>query len=75
MREKLRLMKMYWQRKLPTEAHKEKWRDFEKILNIRANCGLLIFVITNAQQFIQNNWQTTKSLKFLEGDKSEKIDS
>ena len=66
-------MEMYWQRKLPTEAHKEKWRDFEKILNIRANCGLLIFFFTNSLQFIQNNWHAAKSLKYLESDKSEPI--
>ena len=43
----IRLIVKYWQRKMPTTVHREKWLEFEALLNWRANIGLIVNVVHN----------------------------
>lgn len=54
-------VKDLWQRKLPTESHRKIWKDFETILNMRANIcqvGLALMQIVwhaNGNSRVQNS--------------------
>ena len=50
---------------MPTEMHKEKWRDFEQKLNFRANFAMVINVITNLMWFIFNKSRVKMSQEFI----------
>ena len=67
---------MYWQRKLPTAGHLEKWKDWEKILNIRANLALVILFTISVLNVNEPLGQghITLSREYLESDKPQNID-
>lgn len=51
---------------MPTEAHKEKWRDFEVKLNTRANISFVLFVVTNLIWVVTGNTRVVMSQKYLD---------
>ena len=61
----IRLIAKYWQRKMPTTVHKEKWLEFEALLNLRANFGLFIFVTFNVISALTGSDRAKLSKKYL----------
>ena len=59
---------------MPTEAHKEKWREFEGILNFRANVCLAMLFCINLYRLFAGKWHTTTSRQFLQSDNTGNID-
>ena len=40
-------VKVCWACDMPTELHKEKWKDFESKLNMRANLAMFMQALAN----------------------------
>ena len=64
-------IKISWKIEMPTELHKEKYREFEVKLNYRANICLITMIVTNLMWISTGNQRTTMSRKFLDSGKSE----
>ena len=63
----LRSAKRLWRRKLPTKSHKEMWKKFEKILNLRANLTFITLALMQIIWHLRGHARVKRSLDFAEG--------
>ena len=60
------LIAKYWQRKMPTTVHREKWLEFEALLNWRSNVGLILNIIFNVIAPLTDSDRVKLSKKYME---------
>ena len=57
-------------RRLPTEAHKNCWKDFERILHIRSTMCMVFWMVHQTMAFLplgsSNSWFVKRSHEFIE---------
>ena len=62
-------IKVYWACDMPTDLHKEKWKDFESKLNYRANIGFFMQALTNLLWLVFDQGRVKMSREYIESGK------
>ena len=51
---------------MPTPVHQEKWKEYESILNVRANVGIFISILNNVLWELTGTGRLKLSREYLE---------
>ena len=61
-------LKVYWRHEMPTDQHKEKFKNFVRLLDYRANICMLMFTLNSILQVPWGVSRFQKSERFLNDD-------
>ena len=61
----LKSLKVLNERKMPTEAHRRVWMDFEQVLDKRARVMFCALTVLNLARYCTNNMRVDLSEKYI----------